>query len=313
MAKPPPPPTIKKPPTPKTPPQPKAPKPNAGPTHTVKTFTPSPWHGTNEGEKITAYGESGMGKTTLAALAPNPIFLGLDDGGRKIRNGITGEPIRHIPGIETFEDVRDALHQANIWSAGVTAVIDTVTKLEELAEPYMFATIKKDKGGTVQSLEGYGFGKGYKHSLDTMRLGLQDLDALVRRGVNVILICQQQAVKIANAEGSDYIQNGPKLHHNAQHSTRLQVCEWSDHVVRIGYTNQSVAVTGDNTVGKVRGSTDRVVCVCPENPSYVAKSRTMGNMKDSDGDPITRVSFESPADDTLWRFIFPEAYAHEDA
>jgi hypothetical protein len=249
-----------------------------------------------------------MGKTTLAAMAPNPIFIGVDDGGRRIRNGKTGEPVRHVPDLVTYYDVLDALAQQDLWPAGSTAVIDTATKVEELMEPYIFENIRKDEGQIVHHLEGYGYGKGYKHSLDTFRLMLQALDLLVRRGVNVILVCQQQAVKIANAEGLDFIQNGPKLHHNNQHSTRLLACEWVDHVIRIAYADRHV--TGDATgkkAGKVTGTTERVVQVCPENLSYLAKSRTIGSMRDDDGDPITRVSFESPSDNTLWQFLFPEA------
>ena len=214
----------------------------------------------------------------------------------------------HIPDLETFEDVRDAILQLDLWPAGTTLVADTFTKLEEWAEPHILSTIKKDKGETVKNLEAYGYGKGYKHSLDAMRLVLQDLDALIRRGVNVVLVCQEQAVKIANAGGDDFIQSGPKLHHNNQHSTRLQVMEWADHVVRIGYENQTVISDGKKA-GKVSGSADRVIFIAPEDPSFVAKSRTLGGLRDEDGDPITRVSFADPSDDTLWRFLFPEDVA----
>lgn len=293
---------------PKAPPkpvQPKAPQPKTKPAHKTKTFTAAPWHGANEGEKVLVYSSFGKGKTTLVALAPDPRYIGADDGGRKIKNGITGEHITHIPGIECFEDVRDALHQDDLWPTGSTVVLDTLTKIEEWSEAYVLATIATEKGALAKNLEAYGYNKGYKHCLDAMRLILQDLDALIRRGVNVILICQQQAVRIANAEGADYLQDGPKLYHNNQHSTRLLVCEWVDHIVQIDYLGQVVETEGNKTTGKVTGSADRVIRVCPENPSHVAKSRTLGNMKYEDETPITKVSFESPADDTLWQFIFP--------
>ena len=149
------------------------------------------------------------------------------------------------------------------------------------------------------SLEAYGYGKGYKHSLDTMRLVLQDLDSLVRRGVHVVLLAQEAAVKIANPEGLDYIQNGPKLHHNNQHSTRLEICEWADHVFRISYHDMTVIAepTGSKEParkGKVSGEAQRAVYTA-NALHFFAKSRTVD-------EPV--VSYENKEDDTIWQLIF---------
>lgn len=283
---------------------PKVPAPPPSPASTrrvAKRFAIQDWTGKGEGEKIVIYGPSGAGKTTLVALMESHVggdvvFIGLDDGARKIKHPVTNAHLKYIPGVEVFEDVQDVLRQDGLWKPGMVCVIDTVTKLESVAEPFMFRTIKKEKGGDSKSLEDYGYGKGYKHSLDTMRLILQDLDRLVRKGVHVVLLAQEAAVKIANAEGIDYIQDGPKLHHNNQHSTRLEFCEWADHVLRIGYHNMVVTTTDVKVAraGRVSGEATRAIYTANQL-HFFAKSRTLD-------EPV--VAFEDKTDDTIWQILF---------
>lgn len=292
-------------PKPLAPPMPKSSKAPPPPikTRTAKKFTAAPWTGAGQGEKIVGYGSSGVGKTTLFSMLPSPVFIGIDDGGRKIRHPITGEPIIHVEGIETFEDVRDALHQTDLYPKGGSCVLDTLTILESLAEPYMFEHIKHEKGYKVTSLEGYGYGKGYTHLFDTIRLILQDADELVRRGVNVGLICQNMAVKRANPGGLDFLEDGPKLSHpnSEKTSVRLHVCEWADHVFRIGYHEMVVVGPVDAKVGKRSGETGRAVFTMPES-HFFAKTRTLT-------EPV--ISFETPSDNSIWKFLFPGEYSDE--
>lgn len=291
------------PPRPTVAPKPKAPPAPTLTRHVTKLFGIEPWIGTDEGQKIVFYGPSGVGKTTLIALlqqwiAGRAVVLGLDDGGRLIRNGKTGDPLLHVPGVETYQDVRDFLH-TDALKAGDALVIDTVTKLEELQTAHILATIKADRGQVVTSIEDYGYGKGYRHLLDALRLVLGDLDTLIRRGVHIVLLAQEAAVKVANPEGLDYIQAGPKLWHSNQYSSRLELCEWADHVLRIGYHDHVITPIDGSakqapTKGKITGDNTRAVYTATE-AWFAAKSRTLT-------DPV--VSFEDVSDDTIWKLIF---------
>jgi hypothetical protein len=306
MATPPPPVKTKMPP-------PKAPPPQAKqtPTRPAKTFQVATWDGAGEGQKIIAYAPSGRGKTTLASMAPDPVFIGLDDGGRMVRNPITGEAINRIAGIEQFEDVRDALHQPGLFATAKTVVIDTGTVLELLAMDYVVRTIPHEKGNQVpiHRIEDYGYGKGYQHMFDVMRLIFQDLDALVRQGKNILILCQQCPIVVANPGGANFLENGPKLYHPGPESkqsftTRGFACEWADHVLRIDYLDQRVYGArvdkeGKEHAGKATGSTQRAIFTMPADPSYFAKTRTMT-------DPV--ISFSEPKDDSLWQILFPSGY-----
>jgi hypothetical protein len=286
---------------------PSAGKPGTAP-HKPKTFSVGAWTDSGQGEKIVLYAPSGMGKTTLASMAPNPVFIGLDDGGRKIRNPKTGEPVRAVMGIETFRDLRDAFGQADLFPAGSTAVIDTFTKAEVLGEQYTFETVKM-KDGPVKSLEDYGYGKGYRFLMETMRLLLADLDPLVRRGVNVLLLCQQGQATVANLEGTDYLMDAPKLHVDKKGvGVCAEVCEWADHIFRIGHSNIAVTKTDQKaTKGKVSGTTDKVIFTAKEL-HFLAKSRPING---NNLPPI--ISFDNKADDSLWQYIFHGAVAPQEA
>lgn len=258
-------------------------------TAAKKSFTIAPWNGAGEGEKIILYADSGMGKTTLASMAPAPVFIGLDDGGRRIRHPKTGEPIAAFEGVETFQDVRDVLQQPELFSEYKTVVLDTITVLQDLAVPHMLNTVPNEKGSKVSSIVAYGYGKGYQHLYDVMKLILQDCDRLVRMGKNIIFIAQAGPHKVPNAGGEDYLRSGPRLYSGTP-SVEGLYCEWADHILLIDY--QSTAV-------------EKRKAVCDENRAvftkgqiyFRAKSRTLTSEQ-------AVVSFTTPDDDSMWQLIF---------
>ena len=263
------------------------------------------WGNDISGEKVIVYAESGMGKTTLATMAPEPAFIGLDDGGRKLRNPITNEPLMCLQindktapngarNPRTFEEVR-ALIQAAIDLPCQSVVLDTATKLEPLAEDYVLRTVAGPQGARAANLEAYGYGKGYKHLYDAMGLPLLDFDRLVATGKNVIVLCQSINAKVANPEGEDFVRDDLRLYHSNSWSVRSQWAEWADHVLRIAY--QGVFVNKQNKqdrTGKAAGDTTRVIHADAE-VYFRAKSRTLG-------EPV--ISFSEPGDDSLWRLMF---------
>ena len=148
-----------------------------------------------------------------------------------------------------------------------------------------------EKGHRVTSIEGYGYGKGYRHLFDVMHLILADCDRLVRAGRNIILICQEAAVAETNTAGDNYLKSGPNLYHSDKVSIRKDYIEWADHVFRIGWEGAAV---DDRKITPVKG---RMVSVKPD-ATFEAKSR--GTVFAD----CEVVSFTTPADDSLWQFLF---------
>lgn len=294
----------------KAPPAPVSAKPKAAKQQqqkTVnKTFQVAVWSGAGEGEKIIGYADSGMGKTTLGSMLPNPVFAGLDDGGRKITHPVTDEELKNIPGIETFSDFRMAVQQQDLFNDYETLVVDTGNILEGWALDWMLENIL---GGTnnserMKNIEQYGWGKGYRHLYDTMRLPLADFDTLIRRGKNVCILCQMNQISIANAGGEDYLCDVPKLQpkHGATPAIWGLWCEWSDHVFKI--SNEGVIAAKDDEKSKVAKATstgNRIIHIHAPEVHYKAKSRTIPYRF-----PV--VSFDDPTDDSVWRFLFDKVW-----
>lgn len=230
-------------------------------------------------QRILLYGPGGIGKSTLASLAPNPVFLDIEGGTREL-------DVPRVEGIDTFADLRACL-QSNALDSFGTIIVDSATKAEEWAVAHTLANVKHEKGNTVTSIEGYGFGKGYQHVYDTFLLMLADLDSQVRRGRHVMLIAHECTADVPNPSGDDFIRYEPHLQSpkSGKASIRNRVVQWADHVVFIGYD-----VVSDG--GKGKGAGGRTIYTS-ELPDHIAKSRRV-----SLSEP-----FNSPTDGSIWAAI----------
>ena len=280
------------------PPPPGAPPAGKAKTAVVnKTFQVATWDTAGEGQRIILYADSGMGKTTLASMLSNPKFADFRGGSDKVRHPVTGERLQHIPGVETFDDVRAVCHQPDLFEPGDSFVLDTGTDFEHCGFDWTLANIPHEKDKKITRIEDYGYGKGYRHLYDTMRLPLADFDALIRKGVNVAILCQMQQVEVANSGGDDFLCDVPKLqkaHGKSTPSVWGMYDEWADHVLKIGLNDLST----EN--GKAAGGNERAIFVHGQ-AHFKAKSRTIPSRY-----PI--VSFSEPSDDFIWRCMFDEAW-----
>jgi energy-coupling factor transporter ATP-binding protein EcfA2 len=266
--------------------------------HVAKTFSVTAQANGGQGQKIVIYGKSGIGKSTLAAMAPNAVFIDVDNGTSNLVHPETKDPIMHVTGVETFQDLRDAMAQADLFPDGATIVVDTITAVEALAEQHVLLTVKKD-GNFVSSIKQYGWGDGERHVLDAMRLLLSDMDRVVRGGRNIILLAQLDQATVSNAEGTDYLEDGPKLIHRRNCSVRTSIVEWADQVFRIGYADLTVYKDNDKArAGKVDGDAERAVFTGGAQ-HFIAKSRPIKGTKLP---PIIRFAAEN--DNAAWHYVF---------
>ena len=221
------------------------------------------------GHRIVTFGPGGIGKTTLAATAPGPVaFFDLDDSLSVLGNQLEGLDIRLVTGIDTWAELRAALHSSG-WEQIKTIVIDSATKAEELAIAHTLKTVAHEKGNKVERIEDYGYGKGYVHIYEIFLTLLGDLDQHVRAGRHVILVCHDCVTNVPNPTGEDWIRYEPRLQSPAsgKSSIRLRVREWADHLLFLGY---------DITVkdGKGQGCSSRTIYP-NELPHCMAKSRIL--------------------------------------
>lgn len=289
--------------------------PNKPPKTPKSKFAVKTCDGSGTGEKVILYGESGIGKSTLAMMAPNPVFLCLDDGIRKLRHPVTNEPAQFIEGVKTFQDLLDVLSPQNfgLYKDADTVVLDTATKAQELCPDWMYENIPHEKGQHVSRLEDYGFGKGYQHIVDTMMQLLSRLDNLQVKGKNLIVLAQEGVITRLNPLGEDYMQFGPDLMHTQgknPKSVRNPWCAWADHVCRIGPLEVTATELQDRSkaqggysrgfrFGKACQPADRVVHLRTPGVAMKVKSRTAQD---------DYVSFREPKDNALWVSVFGEKW-----
>ena len=262
-------------------------------------FVMDDWNADDEGEKIILYAPPGKGKSTLAMMAPKPVFIGLDDGARKLRHPVTGERPKVVSNPETgrvlstWMEVRNVLAQPDLFDPFESIVLDTGTRLEELCTEWVLANIKGDSGW-VQELEGYGYGKGYRHVFDNMMHPLVDFDELVRRGKNIIIICHQV---LANQDGGEYRKHAPELITRNNANICNKWMGWCDHVFKIDHAALSIDKKKKKAVDVGNGYAVYV----HGDPSFEAKSRTI-DIEDR------VISFSDPTDNSIWIELFGEDY-----
>ena len=163
-----------------------------------KTFTFS--SGRKQVPSLTViYGRPGIGKTTLAAGAPSPIFLDLEGGANNL-------DVARFDDVQTWAEVLGAVRQLTTDEHPFkTLVVDTLDRLEWLCWQHLFHAVGNGKGAAVTSIEavGGGFGKGYQCAVEEFRRFVGLLDDLRRkRGVGVIFLAHGKIANVTNADAS---------------------------------------------------------------------------------------------------------------
>lgn len=216
--------------------------------------------------RIIIYGPPKVGKTTFAAMAPNPIFLCVEDGLGELE-------VDHFPLITTFDGLLDAL--AILYSEDhdfATVVLDSADWLENL----IWKKVAQDQGKT--SIEEIGYAKGYIFALDYWRQVLDGMGALRdHKNMMPILISHSQVKPFNNPMSDPYDRFSMKLHEKA----RALVEEWAECILFAGYkihTKKVDAKGGDNsakgTAKVTRGlAAGERLLFTADSPAFVAGSR----------------------------------------
>lgn len=153
-------------------------------------------------EKVFLYGIEGVGKTTFAAGAPNPIFLAAEDGIRNL------DPVpESFPMPSSFQDVLDAVSELTTAEHGYqTLVIDTIDYIDGLIRD----EVCRRNGWSAEDFDAYG--RGLKVTPDEHRRLIAAVDRLVAtRGMNVVVLAHARTKNFKNPAGADYLRYEPNL------------------------------------------------------------------------------------------------------
>lgn len=200
------------------------------------------------------HGPPGVGKTTFAASAPNPVFIRTEDG-------LGALEVDTFPEVTTIAEVMEAL--AALYQDGhgyQTVVIDSASALE----PMIWKQVALEHG--KKSIEDIGYGKGYIFAMDYWREMTEALKGLARKGIMPIMIAHSEIVKFDGPEDDPYDRYQIKLHKRAfQH-----LYEQAD---IIGFAHTPVFVKkSDEAKNKAKPKGERQLRLV-ESPAVIAKNR----------------------------------------
>jgi hypothetical protein len=203
---------------------------------------------------VVLYGPEGIGKSTFAAGAPGPIFLGSEDGTSELDVARFPMPANWAECLEALDELASPGHDHK------TAVIDTA----DWIEPLIHQHVCEDAGKA--HIEDFGFGKGYLLAMDEWRKLLGRLDALrMQRGMHVIVLAHSQVKTFRNPTGDDYDRYELKLHGKAA----ALIKEWPKAVLFANYKTYT-----REKDGRVRGVGDGSRVVYTEHrAAWDAKNR----------------------------------------
>jgi hypothetical protein len=218
-------------------------------------------------QRIMISGTQGVGKTTFAATFESPILLQIEDGAAAIDCATFPDRATHLNNV--FEAM-DALYQGD--HNFKTVIIDTADWLEVLIHAYTVEMQPtNEKGVPVADIEGYGYGKGFKHALKHWENVLQWLDALRdSRDMNAVLLAHTEVKRHEPPDSDPYDRYQIKL---AKSASAL-VQEWADLCLFVKFkTNIIKADAGfGREVSRGSGTGERVIYT-EERPAWVAKNR----------------------------------------
>ena len=212
--------------------------------------------------KIVLYGTEGIGKSTLAAQFPNPIFLPTEDGVGDI-------DVAKMPLITSFVEVPQYVRELTEEEHGFsTLVIDSIDWTEKLI---WRAICEKYGADGIESVGG-GYGKGYIYSAEWFQRLLDRLQQLRdSRNMAIVLIAHAQAENFDDPEHGSYARFAPRLN---KHANKCLV-EWADEVLYAGWrmnvTTEDLGFGRETKRAKGVG-TDRILR-CVGGPACVAKNR----------------------------------------
>jgi hypothetical protein len=209
--------------------------------------------------RIVVYGTHGIGKSTFAAAAPNPVFILTEEG-------LDAISATAFPVCSSFEEILEAIGAlANEDHNFESVVLDSA----DWAEQLVHKRVAQDNN--VKTIDAIGYGRGYKAAADYWRQILDGLDHLRNeKSMQVIMLAHSQVRRFDDPLADPYDRYQLDLHHG---SASL-VSEWCDIMMFANqqYTTVKSDVGFNQKVTRAVGSGNRVLYT-QERPGWQAKSR----------------------------------------
>lgn len=193
-------------------------------------------------QKVVIYGTEGIGKSSLAAQFPEPLFIDTEGSTDNMDVARLDKPTSWV-----MLNNQIAFIKANP-TVCKTLVIDTIDWAESLCVDNLCAMHGK------KGIEDFGYGNGYVYAKEEMGRFLNRLQDLIEIGINVVLTAHAQIRKFELPdEMGSYDKYELKLGKKTSSQTAPLVKEWADMVLFCNYKTYLITQEG-STKKKAQGS-----------------------------------------------------------
>ena len=205
-------------------------------------------------QKVVIYGAEGIGKSSLAACFPDPLFIDTE-------GGTSHMDVRRIERPESWEEllaiVKEVAATKNVCK---TLILDTADWAEQLITAYLCTKYKQN------SIESFSYGKGYTYLGEEFTRLLSAFDTVLASGIHVVVTAH---AKMRKFEQPDEMGAYDRWEMKLSKQVAPLLKEWCDLLLFCNY--QTYVVTSENNTQKAQGG--KRVMYTSHHPAWDAKNR----------------------------------------
>lgn len=210
-------------------------------------------------KKVVVYGPEGIGKSTFASQFPEPLFIDTEGSTKDMDVSRTEAPSSWAMLLEQVKYIKE--HQ----ELCKTLVIDTADWAEMLCVTHLCDKNQKN------SIEEFGYGKGYVYLQEEFGRFLNLLEEVVKAGIHVVLNAH---AKMRKFEQPDEMGAYDRWEMKLSKNVAPMVKEWADMVLFANYKTFVVNVDGQGAQkGKNKAQGGKRVMYTTHHSCWDAKNR----------------------------------------
>ena len=211
---------------------------------------------------ITICGDAGLGKSSLAATFPKPIFIRCEDGVSRIPAAFRPPALPFVPTEDKlWEQLKALVLEDHEY---LTCVVDTVSAADRM---FVQSIIKQDgRAKSInQALGGYGAGFS---ALAARHQQLRNAAEVLRtiKGMNVVFLAHTEINTMRLPDQDDFSRYSLRMTHDKSLPPYL------DDVDAVGFLRQRIVLKGDEGERKMAISDDTRELVMHVTASNVSKN-----------------------------------------